>query len=403
MSQFQRGCLVLEDGENPEGLAFPGELIGAEFLNYENFVGHGEAVFNTSLTGYQEILTDPSYAGQLVVFTQPHIGNTGVNEEDWESSRPLCSGLVVEELCLKPSNWRKTRSLVDWLRHHRLPAITGVNTRALTRHLRSQGVTRAMLLLESDRHRFRELIARLPSPAAQDWLSRVAPPDTERFVPAKNPGQSPFRVVALDFGIKENLLRLLSSAGCDITVLPATSSLEKIQSLQPDGVFLSNGPGDPSMAEGPVKTVRELLGQVPIFGVCMGHQVLGLALGGRTYKLKFGHRGGNQPVLEKNTGRVLITSQNHGYAVDMASLGSAARITYLHLNDRTVSGLESTWSGAPAFSVQFHPEASPGPHDAAGLIQSFVAAMATNRQATPQGLNRDWRQSTLTLAQPHTH
>lgn len=364
------GVLVLEDGAE-----FPGQLFGAPLSSAailaqsgKTDFGYGEVVFNTSMTGYQEILTDPSYCGQLICMTVPHIGNTGINSEDGESKHPWCSGLIVHHSCDHPSNWRSESALEDYLRSHQIPGIYGLDTRALTLHLRSSGVLRGILLPASEKGNAKSLLAKLPPFHGRDLIAAVSTPEPYSWKKPK--GKRSYRVVAMDFGIKWNLLRSLEQRGCEVEVVPAQTKFEDILARKPDGVFLSNGPGDPSAAPYAAETVRNLLRKVPIFGVCMGHQILAIALGGKTYKLKFGHRGGNQPVLDKSTGRVEISSHNHGYAVDAASLPSFVNVTHINLNDKTVEGLEV--KDANAFSVQYHPEACPGPHDSMALFDQFI-------------------------------
>ncbi len=363
------GVLVLEDGSE-----FEGALFGAPLSGHKDR-GYGEVVFNTSITGYQEILTDPSYYGQIVCMTAPHIGNTGVNDEDPESAHPWCAGLLVHENCEHPSNWRATGGLDEYLKKHGIPALSGVDTRALTRHLRTKGVIRGLLLPQSEKASASKRLKTLPAFEGRDLIGEVTTPKPYFWT---QPKQNPlFRVVAMDFGLKWNLLRSLERMGCEIEVVPARATASEILSRKPNGVFLSNGPGDPAAAPYAAETVRGLLGQVPIFGVCMGHQILALALGGKTYKLKFGHRGGNQPVLVRKSGRVEISSHNHGYAVSAESLPSSAEVTHLNLNDQTVEGLEVAGEDGRlrAFSVQYHPEACPGPHDSAGLFDRFIELM----------------------------
>ncbi len=361
-----KAVLALENGAIFEGLS-----VGAEGET------GGELVFNTSMTGYQEILTDPSYAGQIVTMTYPHIGNYGVNVEDVESRQPFVAGFVMRECCKEPSNWRATKSLPAYLRENNIVAIEDVDTRKITTILRREGNKRAVIST-SDFERG-SLVAKaraVPDMAGSDYVKEVS---VDAAYEWEDPAKPRFRVVAMDYGIKQNILRTLRDHGCDVTVLPATASPDEVMALEPDGVFLSNGPGDPAALPYIYPTVRLLLEKrVPIFGICLGHQILAHALGGGTYKLKFGHRGANQPVLRRDTGRVEITSQNHGFAVDPDSLDpEKVRITHTHLNDRTVSGLEHT--ELPAFSVQYHPEASPGPHDSRYLFQRFVAMMETER------------------------
>ncbi len=403
-SKAHPGVLVLEDRDHPEGVAFEGFLFGAEagasaILAAQKSGGlardrgYGEVCFNTSLTGYQEILTDPSYYGQIICMTVPHIGNTGVNRDDPESAHPWCAGFVVHEISDTVSNWRTIGELDGYLKESGIPGLYGVDTRALTRHLRTRGAVRGVILPVSERAKAKDLLAQLPKFEGRDMISEVSTKEAyqwphpkaaaqkttvigEREVPPFNPGakdKKRRKVVVLDFGTKWNLLRSLDALGCDLEVLPAKSTAKEILGRNPDGVFLTNGPGDPAAAPYAAATVKELVGKVPLFGVCMGHQILSLAKGAKTYKLKFGHRGGNQPVLEVASGRVEITSQNHGYAVDEKTLPSDMKVTHVHLNDRTVSGVEV--AGAKAFSVQYHPESCPGPHDSRVLFERFIALM----------------------------
>jgi carbamoyl-phosphate synthase small subunit len=402
------GVLVLEDPDHPEGVAFDGFLFGAE-AGAEAILaaqktgglardrGYGEVCFNTSLTGYQEILTDPSYYGQIICMTVPHIGNTGVNQDDPESPHPWCAGFVTHELSDLTSNWRadaeKFGELDTYLKENGIPGLYGLDTRALTRHIRTRGALRGVILPSSERAKAKELLAHLPKFEGRDLIGEVSTKEAYRWPHPKASAQKvtkigdqevpPYdsgakgkkrhKVVVLDFGTKWNLLRSLDALGCDLEVLPASSSAKDILGRKPDGVFLTNGPGDPAAAPYAAATVGELIGKVPLFGVCMGHQILSLAKGAKTFKLKFGHRGGNQPVLEVATGRVEITAQNHGYAVDEKTLPSDMRVTHVHLNDRTVSGVEVT--GGNAFSVQYHPESCPGPHDSRVLFERFIALM----------------------------
>jgi carbamoyl-phosphate synthase small subunit len=375
-----KGILILEDGFEFPGFLFGAEVSAARILEMQQVKqgkgpiardrGYGEVVFNTSMTGYQEILTDPSYYGQIVCMTYPHIGNTGVNSEDPESAHPWCAGLIVHEACEGASNWRSSGELDAYLKQNGIPAISGVDTRALTRHLRTKGVVRGLMLPESERSLAKELLAKLPGFEGRDLIGEVS---TREAYPWKGEGQGKYKVVAMDFGVKWNLLRSLAHFGCEIEVVPAATKAADILARKPDGVFLSNGPGDPSAAPYAAETVKQLVGKVPLFGVCMGHQILALALGARTYKLKFGHRGGNQPVLDHQTGKVEISSHNHGYAVDGSSVPSGIEVTHVNLNDKTVEGL--TVNGKKAFSVQYHPEACPGPHDSVMLFKRFVDMM----------------------------
>lgn len=385
MNQSRPGFLVLEDKNNPDGLFFEGYLFGAE-PNQPGQAGskdrgYGEVIFNTSMTGYQEILTDPSYYGQMVCMTYPHIGNTGVNSEDPESEHPWCAGLIVHDWNEEPSNWRAEKTLETYLKENEIPGIAGVDTRKLTRHLRSSGVVRGILIRADQKSDAKNLLKKLPSFEGRDLILEVTTKKPYRFEP-KGPAQGRFRsekparthkVVALDFGTKRNLLRSLHGLGCEIEVMPAQTTAAQVLAQKPDGVFLANGPGDPAAATYAHQTVRELLGKLPIFGVCMGHQVLAHAIGGSTYKLKFGHRGANHPVLNRKTGRVEISSQNHGYAVDERSLPADTEITHINLFDRTVAGIEI--QSRKAYSVQYHPEACPGPHDSSSLFEKFIDMM----------------------------
>ncbi|MGH7788531.1 MAG: glutamine-hydrolyzing carbamoyl-phosphate synthase small subunit [Candidatus Binatia bacterium] len=371
-----KAVLALADGTVFEGTSFgaEGEAVG-------------EVVFNTSMTGYQEILTDPSYCGQMVAMTYPEIGNVGVNREDVESSRPFVEGFIVKEYWPTPSNWRAQQSLGDYLKEYGIPGIEGLDTRALVRLLREKGNLNGVLsTTDLDHARLVRRAQQAPSMEGQDLVERVTcsePYDwTEGhwtiaggYEQGTVPGDK--LVVAYDFGIKRNILRNLVAAGCRVRVVPATTPAADVLAMKPDGAFLSNGPGDPAAAPYAAQIVRDLLGKTPVFGICLGHQILGLALGGRTYKLKFGHHGGNQPVMDLTTGKVEITSQNHGFAVDVDSLGGKAELTHINLNDQTVEGL--THKELPLFSVQYHPESSPGPHDANYLFKRFVDLMEAAR------------------------
>jgi carbamoyl-phosphate synthase small subunit len=366
--------LVLEDGTILHGEGFGASTHAV-----------AEVVFNTSLTGYQEVITDPSYRGQMVVLTVPHVGNVGVNDEDVESGRPQVSGFIVRELSPVVSNWRATASLSDYLHDHGIPGISEVDTRTLTRRLRDGGVLRGAIATDgTDTDRLlhlartwegldgRDLVREVTCQGITFWEEGTAPA-WERPGFARDTGRAPL-VVAYDFGSKWNILRRLTSHGCRVAVVPADTPAAAVLALQPDGVFLSNGPGDPAAVTYAAAAVRELLQvDIPIFGICLGHQILGLALGGHTYKLKFGHHGGNQPVRDIISGTVQITSQNHNYAVDPDSLPAPAEVTHWNLNDGTVEGLRLR--DRPVFSVQYHPEASPGPHDADELFARFVQSM----------------------------
>jgi carbamoyl-phosphate synthase small subunit len=349
--------LVLADGAT-----FEGEAIGADVA-----VATGEVVFNTALSGYQEIVTDPSYAGQVITFTYPHIGNYGVNAADDESRRPFCSGVVVRDLARRPSNWRAERSLDELLREHGVPGIAGIDTRRLTRHLRDAGSLPGAFGTDESAVRAAATTAR-----ATDGIDLVATVTTPEPYTAGDE-TAPFRVVAYDFGIKRTILRHLVGVGCHVEIVPAGTPAADVLARAPDGVFLSNGPGDPSAVAGAAEIVRGLVGEVPVFGICLGHQVLGLALGGNTYKLRFGHHGANHPVRRLATGQVEITSQNHNYAVDRDSLPEGTVVTHLNLNDGDIEGVRT--ADRRAFSVQYHPEAGPGPHDARYLFGEFLDLM----------------------------
>jgi len=387
-----KAILALADGRYYEGIAFgaAGEAIG-------------EVVFNTSMTGYQEILTDPSYEGQLVAMTYPEIGNVGVNPEDVESGRPFMKGFIVKNYTSRPSNWRAAEPLHEYMKQHRIVGIQGIDTRSLVRHLRDHGSQEGIISTLSDNPDDLiakakaspglvgvDLVRNVTCAAPYDWdegrwelgkgyKRRSAQTETASKRRSKTGSfRSPaFSVVAYDYGIKYNILRNLAESGCRVRVVPAATPAEDVLALNPDGVFLSNGPGDPDAVPYAKENVEKLIGKKPIFGICLGHQIMGLALGGKTYKLKFGHHGGNQPVMDLTTRKVEITVQNHGFAVDADSLQGAAELTHVNLNDNTVEGLAHR--ELPIFSVQYHPESSPGPHDANYLFKRFTDLMAKHR------------------------
>ncbi len=353
-----KGFLILSDGT-----VFPGESFGPA-----GTFG-GEVVFNTSMTGYQEILTDPSYCGQIITMTYPLLGNYGINPEDCESRRPFAAGLVVREYCQDPNNWRAASTLADFLLEYDIPGLTGVDTRSLTRHLRQKGTMTG--IISTDRKNLEALVLKARQgefSTVRDPVSRVTAPATYRL-----PGEG-FPVVVVDLGVKKSIVRTLSRAGYAVTVVPAGTGAAEILAQKPRGVLFSNGPGDPKDAPYAVETARGLLGKVPLFGICLGHQVFALALGGDTYKLPFGHRGSNHPVQDLATGKVTITSQNHGYAVEEEGLEErGVAVTHRSLNDGTIEGLRHR--DIPLFSVQYHPEAYPGPTDSLHLFDEFKAMM----------------------------
>jgi carbamoyl-phosphate synthase small subunit len=360
-----------------DGTVFRGESIGADGVTV------GEVVFNTAMTGYQEILTDPSYCRQIVTLTYPHIGNTGINPEDVESDRVYAAGLVIRDLPLLASNWRQAETLPAYLRRQNIVAIAGIDTRKLTRILREQGAQSGCLMTGSVNEALAVAKAReFPGLAGMDLAKVVSCEkpytwsETEWSLTSGYGSQekSQYHVVAYDYGVKRNILRMLASRGCRLTVLPAQASAKEAMALRPDGVFLSNGPGDPEPCEYAIRAVRELVDAgVPTFGICLGHQLLGLASGARTVKMKFGHHGANHPVQDLDSGRVMITSQNHGFAVDAATLPSNVRVTHVSLFDGTLQGFART--DRPAFCFQGHPEASPGPHDVDYLFDRFIGLM----------------------------
>ncbi|WP_367352900.1 glutamine-hydrolyzing carbamoyl-phosphate synthase small subunit [Achromobacter animicus] len=372
INRFPPAILALADGT-----IFRGVSIGAP--------GHtvAEVVFNTAMTGYQEILTDPSYSGQIVTLTYPHIGNTGVNAEDVESNRVYAAGLVVRDCPARVSNFRSTQSLPDYLTEQGIVAISGIDTRKLTRILREKGAQGACILVGSDAERAVELARGFPGMAGQDLAKVVSIKESTGWTEGTwqleggftSPDQSKFHVVAYDYGVKSNILRLLADRGCRITLVPAQTTAEDVFKLNPDGVFLSNGPGDPEPCDYAIDATRAFLDKkLPVFGICLGHQIMGLAVGGKTVKMKTGHHGANHPVQDLASKRVFITSQNHGFGVDAASLPANARVTHVSLFDGTLQGFELT--DRPAFCFQGHPEASPGPHDILELFDKFISLMS---------------------------
>lgn len=347
---------------------------------------HGEVVFNTSMTGYQEILTDPSYNGQIVTMTYPLIGNYGINTEDVESNGLFLKGFIVKELCETPSNYRSTETLDSYLKRNRIVGIQGIDTRSLVRQIRTEGAMKGVLsTMDLDDASLLKKVHDAPGLSGRDLVQEVVPEDSYGWdTPLSELGRpSDYvsdaeridgpHVVAIDYGMKWNIARYLRDLGCRVTVVPGTAAADEILALNPDGVFLSNGPGDPEPLTYAIETIRRLLGKKPVFGICLGLQLLGLAFGGKTYKLRFGHRGANQPVLNRRTGKVEITSQNHGFAVDAATLSADVEVTHINLNDQTVEGIRH--KKFPAFGVQYHPEAAAGPHDSHYLFSEFLQMM----------------------------
>ncbi|MBU4376218.1 MAG: glutamine-hydrolyzing carbamoyl-phosphate synthase small subunit [Candidatus Omnitrophica bacterium] len=359
MENKKKAKIALEDGTVFEGTSFG--VSGEK---------DGEAVFNTSMTGYQEVITDPSYKGQIVIMTYPLIGNYGVNDEDAESRKPFLEAFVVKELSKIASNWRSKKSLDQYLKENGILGIEGIDTRALTKHIRLKGAMKAVVSTEEmDDKRLLNKAKASPGLVGRDLVKEVIEPDTRYW---NKDGK--YKVVVIDCGAKFNILRELAKRDCLVTIVPANATAGNILKLKPDGVLLSNGPGDPAAVKYLISTVKDLLGKIPMFGICLGQQILGLAMGGKTYKLKFGHHGANHPVKDLKTGAISITSQNHGFSVDMDSLSSdEVEVTHINLNDNTPEGMRH--KRFPVFSVQFHPEASPGPHDAGYLFDEFIAMM----------------------------
>ncbi len=372
---MKKAILALADG-----LVFEGESFGAEGET------SGEIVFNTSMTGYQEILTDPSYKGQIVTMTYTQIGNYGVNDEDVESGRPYVEGFIVKEYLDIPSNWRSKQSLHAYLKAHGIVGIQGIDTRALTRHLRDFGAQPGVISTKDfDPAGVVTKAGKLPKMSGLDLAKDVtckepyawSEGDWDIATGYRGKPASRYKVVAYDYGIKRNILRLLTQAGCDVTVVPATMKAEEVLAMNPDGVFLSNGPGDPEPVTYAIENIKKILGRKPVFGICLGQQLLGLALGGKTYKLKFGHHGGNQPIMDLTTRKVEIAAENHGFAVDMETIKDQVVMTHVNLNDQTCEGFRH--KTLPAYCVQYHPEASPGPHDSRYLFQRFIDMMEKHK------------------------
>jgi carbamoyl-phosphate synthase small subunit len=361
-----KAVLVLADGKVFEGFSF-----GAEGES------SGEVVFNTSMTGYQEIITDPSYQGQLVTMTYPQIGNYGINESDHESRKPFLSGFIVKEVCFTPQNYFLSKTLDQYLKETNIIGIFGVETRTLTRHLRDQGSKLGIIsTIDSNVDSLLLKLKKNRGLVGEDLAKEVS---RRKIDQRSSPGRKRFKVAVYDFGVKENILTMLSARGCEVIVVPADTPPSKVLSYFPDGLLLSNGPGDPEAVTYAIKNVETLVEKLPIFGICLGHQILGLAMGGKSYKLKFGHHGGNQPVMDLSTRKVEITAQNHGFAIDIDSVAKEMELTHINLNDQTMEGMRHR--SLPVFSVQYHPEASPGPHDSAYLFDRFIQNMEQSGNA----------------------
>ena len=358
MKEENAAILLLDDGK-----LFKGTTFGATGQSI------GEVCFNTGMTGYQEILTDPSYAKQIVTMTAPHIGNYGVNANDIESEKIQVSGFVIKEETTFPSSWRSEMSLGDYLKKQNIVGIKNIDTRSLTRHIRDNGAMNGIISSTTDNKN--KLTSKLKSSPSMTGLDLAKNVSTKNIYEWSDKGE--YRVAAIDFGIKKNILRLLEELNCQVTVFPANATAKDILSFDPDGVFLSNGPGDPAAVEYGIETVKQILGEKPIFGICLGHQILAIALGAKTFKLKFGHRGINHPVKNMGEKTIEITSQNHGFSVELESLPKNVIPTHINLNDNTSAGIESI--DYPAFSVQYHPESSPGPHDSRYLFKKFIRMM----------------------------
>ena len=374
-----KAILALSDGR-----IFEGESFGAEGET------EGEVIFNTSMTGYQEVLTDPSYYGQMVCMTYPMIGNYGINQEDFESERAYLNGFIIKELSATYSNWRSTQSLDSFLKEYNIIGIQGIDTRALTRHIRKTGAQQAILSTKSDNIEFlrqsskessgligRDLVREVTCKKPYEWNKKEWLLNQEIKNQKNTIKNTKFLVIVYDLGVKHNILRNLAKLDCRIIVVPANTSAKETLKYEPDGVFLSNGPGDPEGVPYVIESTRQLIEKVPIFGICLGHQIISLALGAKTYKLRFGHHGGNQPVIDLSSRKVEITSQNHGFAVDSNSIGNEVQIISFNLNDKTVEGIQH--KNRPILSVQYHPEASPGPRDSNYLFQKFIQIMSDYR------------------------